>query len=174
MPTPTDERVIPVKIGNHLEFGQRLRDLSLSLTGQLPDYEKQVRAVAISWLRLAIEHLAEAQRALGSRMPRAAYSRAYYAAYNASKAVRFMSIGRVSVHGDDHKKATELPADFPDHAKWSVDITSLYEHRLRADYDNWSNSVNENSLAAADSVQLAGRFLQDCQTYLSSTFQVRP
>ena len=172
MAAPNDERIIPLKIVNHHDFGQRLRDLSL--TGQLPDYERQVRSVSIAWLRLAIEHLTEGQRALVSRMPRAAYSRAYYAAYNASKATRFMSVGRVSLHGDDHKKASELPADFPDHAKWGVDITSLYEHRLRADYDNWSNSAKENSLSASDAIRLAERLLQECQTYLSTRFQVRP
>ncbi len=62
---------------------------------------------------------------------RAAYSRAYYAAYNASKAIRYHVNGVVSLKGDDHQAAPELPGDFPDLDQWSQLVAALYEHRLR-------------------------------------------
>jgi hypothetical protein len=78
-----------------------------------------------------------------------------HAAYNASKSVRYIVNGRVSLKGDDHGEASELPDDFPDVDRWSEAITRLYEHRLRADYDNWRTTTSEMSLSASDAVDLA-------------------
>jgi hypothetical protein len=38
--------------------------------------------------------------------------------------------------------------DFPDVDRWSKAVAALYEHRLRADYDNWSNTASENALSS--------------------------
>jgi sulfur relay (sulfurtransferase) DsrC/TusE family protein len=128
-------------------------------------------SVARRWFLLAKEHLEEAAAA-GEKRKRTAYSRAYYAAYNASKAVRYIVNGEVSLKGDDHAKASELPNDFPDVTKWPGQIASLYEHRLRADYDNWTGTEAENSLTVNTCIQYAADFVTECQAYIAEKFSV--
>src|SRR5690606_23567879 len=96
--------------------------------------------VGAAWFHLGDAHLAEAKSLLRlkSTPHRAIYSRSYYAAYNASKSIRYLTMGFVSLKGDDHGKAAELPVDFPEKEKWAKAISTLYENRLRADYDNWT------------------------------------
>jgi len=99
---------------------------------------------------------------------RSTFSRSYYAAYNASKAIRYIVDGAVSLKGDDHHKASsDLPDDFPDVDRWSGEVTKLYEHRLRADYDNWASTVGEHSLTAQQAMDLATEFVDRCRSYLS-------
>src|SRR5262249_23050732 len=91
-----------------------------------------------------------------------------YAVYNASKAVRYIVDGFVSLKGDDHPKASSgLPDDFPDVDRWSRVVTDLFEHRLRADYDNWDSTPAENLLTAAEAYDLAREFVNRCRAYLS-------
>jgi hypothetical protein len=79
----------------------------------------------------------------------------------------------VSLREDDHKKASELPDDFPEVEKWAADITSLREHRLRADYDNWGTTGSEHSLSAKDVVDLAEQFLSEAEQYLESKCRIK-
>jgi hypothetical protein len=102
-----------------------------------------------------------------------AYSRAYYAAYNASKALRYFSIGRVSLLGDDHKRAgIDLPDDFPNVDIWSKDMTQLLEHRQRADYDNWSSTQSQFTLTALECCDLAENFISEVASFFASKFGV--
>jgi hypothetical protein len=78
----------------------------------------------------------------------------------------------VSLKGDDHQAATDLPDDFPDVDQWSKLVAALYEHRLRADYDNWSNTVGENTLAPNDCISQAQQFMAECRKYLLGKFGV--
>jgi hypothetical protein len=78
----------------------------------------------------------------------------------------------VSLRGDDHQAAPELPDDFPGVDKWSKLVAALYEHRLRADYDNWSNTASENTLPANDCISQAQQFLAECRQYLLDKFGV--
>src|SRR5439155_2989715 len=163
LPLPTDERRLLKLVRNHAEFKSILTDLSLSAV--VPDLESRVASVAKAWFNLAREHLADAKAAETAGRTRTVYSRAYYAAYNASKAVRYLVNGQVSLKGDDHQAAPDLPDDFPRVAHWSARVSDLYQHRLRADYDNWANTLSENSLSLADCLLLAEEFMTDCVNY---------
>jgi uncharacterized protein (UPF0332 family) len=133
-----------------------------------PDVLEYAKYVCQCWFRLAEEHLAEARKALTAGCPRAVFSRAYYAVYNASKAARYIVRGRVSLKADDHGFAsTELPTDLPNVAQWALEITLLYEHRLRADYDNWSATTNSYSFTPADTITKAEGFIDEVRTYIN-------
>jgi len=119
--------------GNHLELSQKLMEIGVPA----PDVLEFARFVCEAWFHLGEQHLAEASKLNKKQCARAVYSRSYYAAYNVSKATRYLASGHVSLKGDDHGKAIDLPGNFPDTPRWSKAITTLYEHRLRADYDNW-------------------------------------
>jgi uncharacterized protein (UPF0332 family) len=151
---------------NFAELRERLR--TLGLTNDLALLDEYARHVATCWFRLAEEHLAEsiASIATSTTLVRTAYSRAYYAAYNASKAVRYMTKGVVSLKGDDHKAAPDLPSDFVDAASWGAKITTLYEHRLRADYDNWAGTTAAHTLSTTDVVMLAKSFVNEARRHL--------
>jgi hypothetical protein len=168
--SPTDERRFLRSIRNHAEFRRNLADLSM--TTDLPLFDGTVVVITASWMKLADEHIADALAAHAAGRVRAAYSRAYYAAYNASKAVRYHVNGVVSLKGDDHQAASGLPDDFPDSDQWSKRVAALYEHRLRADYDNWSNTASENTLVPNDCISQAQQFLAECRNYLLNKFGV--
>ena len=172
LPTsPTDERRLLKALRNHAEFRRNLADLSL--TSDLAAFDRQVNGVTKCWFELAILNLTDAKTASAAGSARAAFSRAYYAAYNASKAVRYRANGAVSLKGDDHEKAASgLPDDFPNVASWSRAITTLYEHRLRADYENWRDTSNEMTLSVPDCVASAEQFISDCRSYLNSKFGI--
>jgi uncharacterized protein (UPF0332 family) len=152
--------------GNHREFSAKLEALGQHETSQ--SIKRYANHVGLSWLRLSLEHLEDARISLVSARSHTAYSRSYYAAYNASKAVRYIVNGVVSLKGHDHPRASsDLPDDFPDVDRWSQVVTDLYEHRLRADYDNWVSTSAENSLSADDAFRLANQFVDRCRSYLS-------
>jgi len=83
-----------------------------------------------------------------------------------------MAFGTVSLKGDDHRKAPDLPSDFPDAATWSDALTRLYENRLRADYDNWIGTERNFSEKPDQAVQSARRFLRTTRTYLNGRFGI--
>lgn len=150
---------------NFRELSQKLTVLGLSA----PDIREYANHVCECWFKLAEEHLVDARSALASNSVRSAYSRAYYAAYNASKAARYFTAGFVSLKGDDHAKAaTDLPDDLTDVEQWSRTIVSLYEHRLRADYDNWSDTQQMHSISSTDAVRLADEFVQIVRAYMAT------
>ena len=167
---PSDERRFLKAIRNHAEFRNNLT--KLSMTNDLAVFDESVASVSRCWLRLGKEHLADARAAETSGRERAVYSKTYYAAYSASKAIRYHVNGLVSLRGDDHQKAPDLPDDFPDAAKWASLITSLYEHRLRADYDNWTDTAAEHSLVPKDCIRHADEFIAQCQQYIIHKFGV--
>lgn len=150
---------------NHLDLARKLSTLGF-LT---PDLYQNAQYVCESWFRLGEEHLAEAKNLLSVGCPRSVYSRAYYAAYNASKGTRYIAQGFVSLKGDDHGKAsTELPGNFPNIATWASRISILYEHRLHADYDNWSNTSEGFTLTPANAIAEAEAFINVARTYLNT------
>ena len=156
---------------NHGEFRQKLR--MLGHENAASDTKERAHHIGLCWLRLADEHMNDAKAAIGLNCNRVTYSRSYYAAYNASKSIRYIVNGSVSLAGDDHKKAPDLPDDFPGVDKWAADIVSLREHRLRADYDNWEATESEHSLSATDVVELAEQFLSEAKQYLETKFGVK-
>ena len=148
---------------NQRDFRNKLTKLGLAAAEA--DIKQNAHYVGLRWLKLATMHLREAKRSLKSKSRRTTYSRAYYASYNASKAVRYIASGSVSLKADDHQKASELPGDFPDPVPWGLKITKLYEQRLRADYDNWAGR-SLFTMKAADCVKDASAFLRICKKYL--------
>lgn len=168
MPSRTDERLILELLKNHGEFRATL--VSLSMNADLQVLESHVHSVARSWFELAREHYNEALRMDPAVIPRAVYSRAYYAAYNASKALRYVCRGHVSLKGDDHRKVSDLPDAFPDVEAWTSKLPVLYEHRLRADYDRWSQTAAENTRSPEECLKEAGEFIQICADFLLSNY----
>lgn len=167
---PTSELEFLKLSGNHLEFSRRLSTLACPATDIL-EYAKHV---AEAWFRLAESHLADAEALDPVSCPRAVYSRAYYAAYNASKAARYIKQGFVSLRGDDHgRAATDLPGDFPDVARWGRMLAELYEDRLRADYDNWNATKNSFVNKPSKAVKIAARFVNKTRVYLKSKCGMR-
>lgn len=165
LPPPVHELEFIRLSQNHREFLRKLSDLTV----EAPEILGYAEYVSRGWFKLAEMHLREARTLLRARCRRATFSRAYYAAYNASKAVRYLSNGFVSLKGDDHGRAsTELPKDFPNLAHWAQQITTLYENRLRADYDNWTTTRTDFSIAPAKAIDLAGGFVKEARTYLRS------
>jgi uncharacterized protein (UPF0332 family) len=165
-PPPLTEIDFLAMMGNHGQFREKLRSLGQSSAAAV--IEKHSVYVGLCWFRLALEHLEDAGHAIGAGRTRSAFSRSYYAAYNASKSVRYIVDGAVSLKADDHHKASSgLPDDFPDVDRWSEEVTKLYEHRLRADYDNWASTATDQSLSADHAFKLAKEFVDRCRAYLS-------
>lgn len=164
---PTSELEFVRLTANHAEFARKLDALALS-TADVLEYAKHV---CTCWFHLAEEHLAEARTAFAGKCTRTAFSRSYYAAYNASKAVRYLVHGVVSLKGDDHGQAsTNLPKDLNDVARWSQSITILYEHRLRADYDNWGTTLSNNTLTPEEAIANADAFIETVRDYINTKF----
>lgn len=169
-PPPTTELDFLKLTGNHAEFGQKLASLGIPA----PDFADHAKHVCRCWFDLGRQHLKEARAALAAKCVRAAYSRSYYAAYNASKAARYLVNGVVSLKADDHgKAASNLPSDLRDVAQWSQKLVILYEHRLRADYDNWLSTQSDHTLTPADSLKIAEAFLREVRTYIHSKFGMK-
>lgn len=163
---PVDELEFLRYVPNHRELAKKLTELRLDV----PDLLEYAQYVAECWFRLAESHLEDAEKANASHSDRSAYSRSYYAAYNASKAVRYLASGSVSLKADDHKKAPDLPDTFPTVALWSQTITTLYEHRLSADYDNWTTTATTFSMTPDRAVTAARDFLRETREYLNSKY----
>lgn len=167
---PIHEREFLRISANHREFARKLAALGF----QSGDFDGFATQVCEAWFRLGEAHLAEARVLLKVGVHRAALSRAYYAAYNASKAARYLAQGLVSLKGDDHGKAsTELPDDFPDLANWARRMTTLYENRLRADYDNWSSTSAEFTLTPEVAFREAEGFVEEVRRYLNTKYGVQ-
>ncbi|HEX2687480.1 MAG TPA: hypothetical protein VHN14_12725, partial [Kofleriaceae bacterium] len=93
-PPPVLEIEFLAQAKNFAELRERLR--TLGLTNDLTLLNEYAHHIATCWFRLGEQHLTEAVAAQGATLLRTAYSRAYYAAYSASKAVRYMTRGIVS------------------------------------------------------------------------------
>ena len=172
LPANIDERRYIDLVTNHRELGGTLDRLghAAASVGLL----QQAEEIALCWFRLAQEHLVDASQAEHAGRARSAYSRAYYAAYNASKALRYFANGQVSLLGDDHKRAgIDLPDDFPNIDTWSRDITQLLEHRQRADYDNWSTTQTQFMLTPKQCCDLADAFVNEVANFFHSKFGVK-
>lgn len=151
---------------NHLELSRKLNTLSF----QNPLLSQHAEYVGKMWFDLGENHLNEAKSMLRlkNKPHRAIFSRSYYAAYNASKCIRYLTAGFVSLTGEDHGKATDLPKDFPDKEKWAKNLATLYENRLRADYDNWTTTAGEFSETSSSAVDSAENFIVTARAYINN------
>jgi hypothetical protein len=168
-PSVTELEFISLTV-NHGQFSEKLRQLGLPTAAD--GIQKNAFHVGLRWMKLAEEHLDDAAASLAAGRKRSTFSRSYYAAYNASKAVRYIVLGAVSLKGDDHHKASDLPNDFPSGDRWAQMVPKLYEHRLFSDYDNWRSTESEHSLTPAEAYELAGEFLVAAKSYLQAKFGI--
>jgi HEPN domain-containing protein len=168
-PSVTELEFISLTV-NHGQFSEKLRQLGLPTAGE--GIQKNAFHVGLRWMKLAEEHLDDAAVSLAAGRKRSTFSRSYYAAYNASKAVRYIVGGAVSLKGDDHLKASDLPNDFPSAVRWAEMIPKLYEHRLLSDYDNWDSTESQHSLTPSQAHELAGEFLLAAKSYLLAKFGI--
>lgn len=153
---------------NHGELSNKLSQLGVPS----PDILEYAKHVCMCWYKLSEDHLQDAKAALAAKAERAVFSRSYYAVYNASKSVRYVVEGFVSLNGDDHKRAGSLPDDFPDVVDWSASISSLYQHRLRADYENWADTAHKQTLPTEDAVTKAEKFMEVAKAYMQEKYGV--
>ena len=131
---------------NHGAYCARLRQLGQHAAAA--ELEQHANYIGLRWLELAKKHLREASPILARVRPRMVYSRSYYAAYNASKAVRYIVTGAVSLKGDDHQRVSDLPDDFPNADVWSQTLTTLYEQPISLDLTLENPEAAESHLQA--------------------------
>lgn len=167
---PTDELEFIRLTANHGQYSEKLRKLGHPAAAE--KIKKNALYIGLQWMKLAQEHLDDASSSLASGRKRSTFSRSYYTAYSASKAVRYIVFGNVSLKGDDHHSASELPDDFPSGDRWAQMIPKLYEHRLFSDYDNWDSTASLHSLTPNDAYDLADQFLADAKSYLHAKFGI--
>ncbi len=164
---PIDELEFLKQVPNHAELVRKLQLIGIAA----PDVQEYAEYICECWFKLALEHLVEARSAQTSGCFRSVFSRSYYAVYNASKAARYVVSGTVSLKGDDHgRAAADLPGDLPNLVQRSKEVTTLYEHRLRADYDNWSGTASNHTLSPADAIAMATAFVDEVRNYINAKF----
>jgi len=134
-------------------------------TPSLAAYDEAVKTTCRYHITLASDHLAAARSSKGPHW-RTRVSRAYYAAYAASRAVRFYVTGGFSSEVEDHKKVAELPDDFPGLADWNDALTQMRHDRNLADYDAWPDCREKLNKPPLDTFDLASRFVQEAKRYL--------
>jgi len=159
------KRPLILDVGNHAKILNLLSQMAGG--ANLSWYNDRVHAVARQWLLLAYQHLHIARQLVGKpRHWRAAVSRSYYAAYNASRSVRYVVRGQIRLDGEDHQAVGDLPDDFPLKAKWSTFLTDLRKDRNIADYDAWPGIRGSLSLEPTRSFSSAQEFVKTSRAYL--------
>ncbi len=163
--TPLLKRPEILELDNHAKVSRILR-----LVGNQPNlgwYEDAVHEVVRKWFALGQYHLRIA-RALSSRPKewRSVVSRGYYAAYNISRAVRYLTDGRVKYDASDHQVAPNLPSDFPDQATWANFLIDFRSDRNLADYEPWNDAFRKLSRRPDTSLDMATEFLRKARSYL--------
>jgi hypothetical protein len=167
---PMHELEFLKRVPNYAEMDRKLNELGVG-NADIVAFGKHV---CLCWLTLAMDHLKEAKLALTLGAKRSVYSRSYYSVYNASKAVRYIYRGHVSLRSDDHGKASvDLPEDLEGLADWSQKVTTLYTHRLSADYDNWRDTADSFTLSPADAIEQAEEFYKVVREYLSTKYGIQ-
>lgn len=156
-----------LELGNHARILRILK--SHSGTSDVTWYDDAVSNVGHHWLLLAAQHLRVAQQLRAEpRVWRAVISRCYYAAYNASRSVRYLVKGVVKLDATDHQEVGDLPDDFPRRAAWSTFLTEMRKDRNIADYEPWTGVRSTLSRAPGASFASAEEFLRESKTYLRS------
>lgn len=126
--------------------------------------ESEIVANVVALLSLAESHYRFAVQQKGPHW-RQKVSRLYYAAYNASRAVRLYTNGEYSTEVKDHQRSGHLPEDFPGRSRYSNQLAVLRDDRNTCDYDHIS-SAKDLVLGSRASVELVNDFLSDVRKYL--------
>ena len=128
--------------------------------------EEEIRNNTVQPYSLGLQHYRFAkQRA--RRIWRQCVSRLYYAAYNMARAVRLFVDGDYSAQTTDHRKFTNLPADFPNRLTYANRLTVLREDRNLCDYDHAADRA-DLVIGVSESIELVEDFMQDTKVYLKN------
>ncbi len=114
---------------------------------------------------LCNSHMRSARNVAGQGSWRQRISRAYYACYCMSRAVRLAISGAYNTDPSDHKSIGDLPSDFPDSATWSDLLTKFRGDRNISDYDHTA-CRGELEHTDAEYLQQAQIFIRDAKDYL--------
>jgi len=155
-----------VDLGNHAKVRTILQQyLSAEFVAE---YDAAVKEATIRFMRLAEQHLQEARQAGRNKKHwRTMVSRAYYACYSASRAVRYFVTGFVALEDvKDHEKIGELPGDFRDRKQWQDILFEMRKDRNRADYAPWTTTQRMLFAQPAKILARAEAFVQETKAYL--------
>lgn len=114
--------------------------------------------------RLGEEHLAFA-KGINAEHWRQIVSRAYYGAYQTSRAVRLHFNGAYSTDVSDHDKLTKLPDGFPGKAKYETELKLFRADRNIADYDHLARP-SDLAKTVEQWAALATEFIADARGFL--------
>jgi len=170
-PPQSKRRDILTKKPEILELGNHARVLRIlkshSGRSNVRWYHDAVRNVAHHWFLLASQHLRVARQLVSEpRVWRTVISRSYYAAYNASRGVRYLVKGSVKLDASDHQDVGDLPDDFPQRPAWSTFLTEMRKDRNIADYEPWIGMRSTLSHPPSVSVTRTDEFLRESKAYL--------
>jgi len=149
--------------------GRNLRKIKANLEGVLDQaalgaIEAEIEKNATQLIQLAREHLRFARR-LRPASWRQSVSRAYYATYSASRAVRLQISGDYTTDSEDHKRVGELPEGFPKRNMYANQLGVLREDRNACDYDHTATDA-DLVLGRTEALALATGFVQDVCDFL--------
>lgn len=132
---------------------------------ELNKIEEELKKHIKKLVRLGEAHLRYANNLNGAGSWRQRVSRAYYACYSLSKAIRLAEDGIYSTDSSDHKKIGSLPNDFDDKPTWENKLTQFRADRNIADYDH---SATEKELEVTSGTYLsdATLFTKKAKEYL--------
>jgi hypothetical protein len=116
---------------------------------------------------LAENHLTFSKSIPGRRHWRHIVSRSYYAAYIASKAVRYAADNAFSKEARDHLEIGTLPKDFPNKPRWSSLLSTFRGDRNIADYDHLAKS-SELEESPNEYRRKSEQFVELVKTYLKT------
>ena len=155
----------------HLLNLGNVRKVKKELSGILDEaalerIEREIQSNVTALLALAQRHYRFAVRQSRPNW-RQRVSRLYYAAYNASRAVRLLVTGDYSSNVKDHQKFNKLPNDFPSRDRYVNKLAVLREDRNTCDYDH-NSKVRDLVLGTRDSTELVHEFLRDANAYISN------
>jgi hypothetical protein len=153
------------KIRNHIELRNILVAIGKGI--EFSWFDDATATICRRCFRLSQQHLRIAgQLAISNRNWRSTISRCYYAAYNASRSVRYLVSGFVKLDGEDHKHVGDLPDDFPDRANWSNFTVELRRDRNTADYEPWDRIRRSLTFDPDEALEKTHGFVRVCRDYL--------
>lgn len=132
---------------------------------EIKKIEEEILVNTKKLIRLADSHLRFAKKSSGADAWRNRVSRAYYACYSVSKAIRLAEEGIYSTEASDHKKIGQIPDKFPNKNIWSDKLVKFRADRNIADYEH---NANEGSLEykSKEYLQDAELFVKEVKKYL--------
>lgn len=134
---------------------------------EIDKIRKEINKNVCQLVNLGNSHFRAAKRASGQVSWRQRVSRAYYACYCTSRAVRLAVKGTYNSDPSDHKNIGDLPRDFPSTYKWSDFLTKFRGDRNLADYDH-TDCRKQLEMSDAEYVKQTEKFTRQAKDYLKN------